>query len=75
MIPPECLKTLDKTLRAPSRGSRTRNSTNERSRIKDSARERHGLFRCGAFGAACVAVHRSNYSGVASPKARMVIQH
>src|SRR5262249_26257286 len=34
---------------------------NERTaRIKDSARERHGLFRCGAFGAACVAVHRSN---------------
>jgi hypothetical protein len=28
--------------------------------IKDSARERHDLFRCGAFGAACVAVHRSN---------------
>jgi hypothetical protein len=34
--------------------------TNERFGIKDSARERHGLFRCGAFGAACVAVHRSN---------------
>ena len=29
-------------------------------RIKDSALERHGLFRCGAFGAACVVVHRSN---------------
>jgi hypothetical protein len=29
-------------------------------RIKDSARERHGLFRCGAFRAACVAVHRSD---------------
>ena len=45
---------------SPCRGSRTRNSTNERFGIKDSARERHGLFRCGAFGAACVAVHRSN---------------
>jgi hypothetical protein len=31
---------------------------NERTvRIKDSA---DGLFRCGAFGAACVAVHRSD---------------
>jgi hypothetical protein len=27
---------------------------------RTSAREWHGLFRCGAFGAACVAVHRSN---------------
>jgi hypothetical protein len=49
---------------------------NERTvRIKDSARERHGLFRCGAFGAACVAVYRSNYSGVASPQARIATQH
>src|SRR5262249_16430098 len=34
--------------RADGSGSRT------------NARERHGLFRCGAFGAACVVVHRSN---------------
>src|SRR5262249_6822470 len=71
---------------APERSKAMRNATspwlglayaqfNERTaRIKDSARERHGLFRCGAFGAACVAVHRSNYSGVASPQARIVIQ-
>jgi hypothetical protein len=48
------------TLRAPGRGSATRSSTNERLGSRNSARERHGLFRCGAFGAACVAVHRSN---------------
>ena len=54
---------LSKAMRnatSPCRGSPTRSSTNERFGIKDSARERHGLFRCGAFGAACVAVHRSN---------------
>ena len=53
----------------PLVGARYACSTNEK--IKDSAPERHGLFRCGAFGAACVAVHRSKYSGVASPQARI----
>ena len=47
------------TLRAPCSGLAY--AQVERTvRIKDSAPERHGLFRCGAFGAACVAVHRSN---------------
>jgi hypothetical protein len=49
----------DETLRAPV-GARVREFNERTVRIKDSALERHGLFRCGAFGAACVAVHRSN---------------
>jgi hypothetical protein len=49
-----------KTLRAPGRGSSTR-SSNERFGSRTTQRtERHGLSRCGAFGSACVAVHRSN---------------
>src|SRR5262245_45879765 len=44
----------------PLSGARVRAVQRTNGRIKDSARERHGLFRCGAFGAACVAVHRSN---------------
>jgi hypothetical protein len=55
-----CQRPFEVNATSPCRGSRTRSSTNERFGIKDSARERHGLFRCGAFGAACVAVHRSN---------------
>src|SRR5262245_8614309 len=72
---------------APRRSKAMRNATspwsglayakfNDRTvRIQDSARERHGLLRCGAFGAAWVPVDRSNYSGVACPQARIVIQH
>src|SRR5215469_18493320 len=32
-----------------------------------SARERHGLFRCGAFERPVLAARRSNYSGVVLP--------
>jgi len=48
------------TLRAPCAGLAYAQFNERTVRIKDSARERHGLFRCGVFGAACVAVHRSN---------------
>jgi hypothetical protein len=44
----------------PRPGARLRAYFERTVRINDSARERHGLFRCGALGAACVAVHRSN---------------
>ena len=48
------------TLRAPCSGLAYAQVNERTVRTKDSTRERHGLFRCGAFGAACVAVHRSN---------------
>jgi hypothetical protein len=70
-----CQQPLEVTKRyEPLVGARLR--ADERTvRIKDSARERHGLFRCGAFGAACVAVHRSDIREWHPPQARIVIQH
>jgi hypothetical protein len=49
-----------RALRAPRLGLASAHFNGRTVRITDSARERHGLFRCGAFGAACVAVHRSS---------------